>query len=386
MHMRQTTSVLLVLLFIFSSSRLLAQSTSKFDAHEAFAPTFYPSFGDEVRAADGTPGPKYWQNRADYKIDATLDDSLHSITGTVLVTYTNNSPQNLSFVWLQVDQNIYSQDSRNVATSGIGINRWSNRNAFDGGYHIKSVAVIQDGKEYKPPGLISDTRMQIDLAHTLKSQGGKIQFKISYSFIIPEYGTDRMGREKKKDGWINEIAQWYPRMCVYDNIYGWNTLPYLGQGEFYLEYGNIDYSVTVPASHIVVGSGELLNPAEVLTPLQIQRMAKARESDKTVMLRTAEEVNDPKSRPSKKTLTWKFRCINTRDVAWASSAAFVWDAARMNLPDGKKALAMSVYPAESTGDSAWGRATEYVKGAIEYYSKYLYPFSYPTATNQRGGN
>jgi hypothetical protein len=181
-----------------------------------------------------------------------------------------------------------------------------------------------------------------------------------------------------------EIAQWYPRMCVFDNVYGWNTLPYLGQGEFYLEYGDIEYNVNVPGNMIVGGSGELVNPTEVLTAKEQQRLLAARGSDKTVVIRGVDEVGNPASRPAKDRLTWRFRCINTRDVAWAASSSFVWDAARMNLPDGKKSLAESLYPVEVAGDSAWGRATEYVKGAIEYYSGYLYPFSYPSATNVAG--
>jgi hypothetical protein len=194
-----------------------------------------------------------------------------------------------------------------------------------------------------------------------------------------------MGRLKTKNGWIYEIAQWYPRMCVYDNVYGWNTLPYLGQGEFYLDYGNFDYSITAPASHIVVGSGELLNPQEVLTATEIKRLNEAKSSDKTVMIRSENEVTDPSSRPlNKKVLTWKFHCTNARDVSWASSTAFVWDAARINLPSGKKSLAMSVYPIESATDTAWKRSTEFVKGAIEYYSKYLYEYTYPVATNVAG--
>lgn len=357
---------------------------SNFDQHEAFNPLFYPAYGDEVRAADGTPGPKYWQNRADYNIDASLDDSLNSITGTVTITYTNNSPQSLSFVWLQLDQNIYSLKSRGVAATLTSGGRWANRGQFDGGYDIKSVQVIENGKASAANFNISDARMQIKLDNSLKSQGGTIQFKIAYSFLIPEYGTDRLGRVQTKNGQIFEIAQWYPRMCVYDNVLGWNTLPYLGQGEFYLEYGDINYSINAPASHIVVGSGELLNPKEVLTADQQKRWEEAKGSDKTVVLRSADEIINPDSRPKKDRLTWKFRCTNTRDVAWASSKAFIWDAARINLPSGKKAVAVSVYPVESAGDSAWKRSTEFVKGAIEFYSKYLYEFTYPVATNVAG--
>src|SRR5271154_5156634 len=281
-----------------------AQTTSTYDQHEAFAPMFYPAYGDEVRTASGNAGPKYWQNSASYKIDATLDDANNSISGTVIISYKNNSPEKLPFVWLQLDQNIYREDSRSVAATAITGGRWANRD-FNGGYDIKSVKVISGGKEENADYLISDTRMQIKLAKAIKASGDSIQFKIEYSFPIPEYGTDRMGRQKTKNGWIYEIAQWYPRMCVFDNVLGWNTLPYLGQGEFYLEYGNIEYNITTSAKLIVVGSGELQNPSEVLTAEQIRRLKEARESDKTVMIRSEDEVTNPASRPSKESLTWK---------------------------------------------------------------------------------
>jgi hypothetical protein len=227
--------------------------------------------------------------------------------------------------------------------------------------------------------------MQIRLSEPVKANGDVVKVKIAYSFKIPEYGSDRMGKVTRKDGIIYEIAQWYPRMCVYDDIEGWNVLPYLGAGEFYLDYGDMEYNVTVPWDHIVVGSGELLNPNDVLTTDQIKRLAQARQSDQTVMIRTKDEVNNPNSRPKKSgTLTWKFRCVNTRDVAWASSKGFIWDAAKMTLPSGKVALAQSVYPVESAGNDAWGRSTEYVKGCVEFYSKYLYEYSYPVATNVAG--
>lgn len=374
-----------ILFLVFTVCSFLVsfgQHASKFDPHEAFAPDFYPENGDEYRTADGRPGPKYWQNRADYTINAAITDNDHRVKGSVQVTYTNNSPHDLAFLWLQLDQNIYSKDSRGVAATSIEGGRWANRNAFDGGYKISAVKL--EGKN-AANFAVYDTRMKLNLPAPLKASGGKISFTIDYEFIVPEYGTDRMGRLQTKNGWIYEIAQWFPRMAVYDNIQGWNTLPYMGQGEFYLEYGDINYNITAPSEHIVVGSGELLNPQEVLTAQQQQRLAQARNSDKTVMLRAANEVTNPASRPSKsKTLTWKFKCENTRDVAWATSKAFVWDAAKINLPEGKQALAMSVYPVEAAADTAWGRSTEYVKGSVEFYSKYLYPYNYPVAVNVAG--
>ncbi len=361
-------------------------SSSVYDVHEAFAPLFYPAYGDDVRAADGKPGPKYWQNGADYIISSRLDEVNQSLSGTVTITYKNNSPHELPFVWLQMDQNIYKLDSRGVAGTELTGGRWANRDAFDGGYELKSVELINaaTGKASAADYLISDTRMQIKLPASLKGNGGLLKIRINYSFKIPQYGTDRTGRLETKNGWIYEVAQWYPRMCVYDNVVGWNTLPYLGQGEFYLEYGNIEYSVNVPGDMIVGGSGELMNPAEVLTPAQLRRLQEAKGSDKTVVIRGENEVTETTSRPAKDRLTWKFKCINTRDVAWGASKAFVWDAAKINLPSGKKALAVSLYPAESAGDSAWGRSTEYVKACIEHYSGYLYEFSYPVATNVAG--
>lgn len=354
-----------------------AQSTqSAYNNRQLFDPGFYTQTGNEYRSASGEPGPKYWQNRADYKIACTLDTVNNSVTGTVEIFYTNNSPDDLKFLWLQLDQNIYKEDSRGSATTTQTGGRWANA-AFTQGDVIKSISVDEDGKKYTPQHNTTDTRMQVWLQQPLKASGKKIKLVINYQFTVPEYGTDRMGRKLTKNGWIYEIAQWFPRMEVYDDIQGWNTLPYLGAGEFYLEYGDIEYSVTAPANLIVVGSGELQNEKEVLTPAQISRLNAARNSDKTVMLRTADEVNDPKSRPQGSNLTWKFKIQNTRDVAWAASRAFVWDAARINLPGGKKSLAMSVYPVESIKKDGWQRSTEMVKGAIEYYSNKWFEFPYP---------
>lgn len=379
--MKTISSVLFFLAFITNS---LSAQVSIFDQRQAFNPEFYPNYGDDIRTATGTPGPKYWQNAASYKINVTFDDSSHSVSGNVVITYKNNSPQNLPFLWLQVDQNIYKIQSRAVAQTRISGGRWANQN-FEGGYNIQSVTIERAGKEVSANYSVTDTRMQILLPQSLKANGDSVQVKVNYSFIIPEYGTDRLGRLLTKNGWVNEVAQWYPRMCVFDNVMGWNTLPYLGQGEFYLEYGNFEYNITASANQIIVGSGELQNPNEVLTAVQLARLKQARQSDKTVMIRGENEVNEPSSRPAGKAkLTWKFKCWNARDVAWAASKAFVWDAARMNLPNNKTALAMSVYPVESATDSAWKRSTEYVKGAIEHYSKQWYPYTYPVAVNVAG--
>jgi len=358
---------------------------SKYDPLALFHPLFNMQPGNDYRTGSGAPGPNYWQNRSDYQINVTLDDQQNSITGEVTITYKNNSPESLRYLWLQLDQNAFSDTSRAAKTTPVSGGRFGNQ-GFAGGLTISSVSVDQGkGKFSTVPYVITDTRMQVRLAESVKPKGDVIKVKIAYSFKIPEYGSDRMGQLKRKDGIIYEIAQWYPRMCVYDDIEGWNVLPYLGAGEFYLDYGDYEYSITAPWDHIVVGSGELLNPNEVLTAEQQKRLEQARKSDQTVIIRGKDEVTNANSRPKKSgTLTWKFRCENSRDVAWASSRAFVWDAARINLPSGKTALAQAVYPNESATNDSWNRSTEYVKGCVEFYSKYLYEFSYPVATNVAG--
>ncbi|HMT72627.1 MAG TPA: M1 family metallopeptidase [Chitinophagaceae bacterium] len=375
---RVLTTYLGLLFYIFSFAQ-----NSVYDHKEAFNPQFYPFPGNEVRSASGEPGPKYWQNHADYTINCTLDTAKHSVTGNVVITYTNNSPDNLRFLWLQMDQNIYRKNSRGSATSSETGGRWANT-GFTDGYNISSLqAEGKNGTYTDVKTITNDTRMQVWLKEPLAT-GEKIKLSINYSFTIPEYGTDRTGRLKTRSGIIYEVAQWFPRMAVYDDIQGWNTMPYVGAGEFYLEYGDINFSVTAPASLIVVGSGELLNPQDCYTEEQMKRWDAAKNSDKTVTIRSEKEVKDKKSKPQSGNITWKFSMQNTRDVAWAASEAFVQDAARINLPSGKKCMAVSVYPAESITKDGWQRSTEFVKGSIEHYSKKWFEYPYPTAINVAG--
>jgi hypothetical protein len=371
------------LLTLLCGIAVAGMAQSRYDQHKAFDPLFYPSGSTIYRSAGGAPGPKYWTNRADYVIHALLDTVRQSVSGDVLITYTNNSPDELSFLWLQLDQNIYRADARAVAAGPVQAGRWSDKN-FTQGEQIRSVTVLLKGREVRAEFVVTDTRLQVFLPSPVAMGGGVVRLRIGYSFDIPEYGTDRMGRQPARDGWIYEIAQWYPRMAVYDDAGGWDILPYLGAGEFYLDYGNIDYTITAPAGLVIAGSGELLNPSEVLTPAQLGRLARAKASPTAVFIRTAEEVKEGRDHIGKGQLSWHFRCDQTRDVAWAASKAFIWDAARIDLPGGRKALAQSVYPAEAAGEQAWGRSTEFVKGSIELYSKAWYPFTYPVATNVAG--
>lgn len=358
----------------------------KYDHREAFHPSFYPYPGNEYRSASGQPGARYWQNRADYRIACTLDPQTHRVSGTVTLVYTNNSADALSFLWLQLDQNIYRNDSRGTATTTTQGGRWANAQYTDG-YVMGKTELRIGGLATAPKEVVTtDTRMQVWLPQPLAA-GASLELTLHYAFTIPEYGTDRMGRLKQKEGWIYQAAQWYPRVAVYDDIRGWNTDPYLGAGEFYLSYGDVEYSITAPASMVVVGSGELLNPQECYTSAQQQRWKQARESDQTVTIIGADEMGSRAALLSANSLTWKFRCNNTRDVAWAASSAFVIDAARINLPSGKKALAISAYPRESMKErdgNDWRRSTEYTKASIEFYSNYLYEYPYPAATNVAG--
>lgn len=375
--------------FCMATAGLKAQTAKdsiKYDHQELFGPITWPVTGGGTRTPSGQPSQHYWQNRADYLIRATLREDTQdtTITGEVTVNYTNNSPDKLDYLWLQLDQNLFKPDSRGAATTPVTGDRFDVRGFSRGGYHIASVSVTYKNQTYTVAPVISDARMQVRLHTPVEPNGDKIQVKINYSFSIPFYGADRMGRKKFKDGYVYEIAQWYPRMCVYDDVEGWNTLPYMGLGEFYCDYGDFDYYITAPAGMTVVGSGDLQNAAQVLTPLQQHRLAEARNSDKTVMIIKPEEVTQPATHPFKGMLTWHFKMQNSRDVSWAASPAFIWDAAKVNFPSGRKGIAMSTYPLESSGYNSWGRSTEYLKNSMEIYSKAYYEYPWNSAVSVSG--
>jgi len=363
-----------------------AKQISKYDYHQAFAPFFYSQSGSSVRSASGQPGFGFWQNRADYKLSASLNDASNEINGTSSITYTNNSPDTMSFLWMSLEQNLFKQDSRGNAVIPItGSRNGAQGEIFDGGFKVKSVKIMTTNKgistEKEVKYLISDTRMQVFLPLELKSNGGMVTIKIDFSFISPNEGSDRMGILGTKNGKVFSIAQWYPRMCVYDDISGWNTNPYLGASEFYLEYGDFDVSITVPSNHFVVCSGELINTSQVYSVEQQKRLAQAQQSDETVIIRSKEDVITAVKTIGGSNKTWHFKMKNARDVSWASSAAFILDAARINLPSGRKSLAISAYPIESIGSSSWGRSTEYLKAVIENYSARWFDYPYSTAIN-----
>lgn len=365
--MRYFFSILLVMLSLFAQSQTNQDKFGEFTYRQ----------GSTYRTATGKPGPEYWQNKSDYEIAVTLDDKARTISGSVRIHYTNNSPESLDYLWLLLEQNRFKADSRGSLTLEGDDTRYTGE--MTNGYDIKSVKV---NNSYSLTLIITDTRMQVWLNEPVQANGGEIVLDIEFSYDIPETGVDRMGVLEVDDAEVYSIAQWYPQMAVLDDVDGWATLPYLGAGEFYLGYGDFDYKITVPYNHIVVGSGALQNPKEVLTKEQIKRLNKASKSDETIFIIKPEEVGKAETRPKASgNLTWHFKMNNTRDVAFASSPAFVWDAAKINLPSGKTALAQSVYPNESFESHGWNRSTEYTKAAIEFYSKNYYEYPYPVATN-----
>lgn len=376
----------LLCLFLCSSILYAQEKAAEFqyyyEPQDLFGPLYYPTGDFTTRSSNGEPAEGYWQNKADYQITVQLDPVKKEIAGEVTILYINNSPHSLSYLWLQLDQNLFNLGSRGQARMpATGRSRYGDvQSDFVGGYQIASVKLANE-KNMEADYLITDTRMQIRLKQPIQAKGGKQQVKIRYSYKIPTYGADRFGILPAVKGDIFCIAQWYPRMCVFDDVKGWNTDPYLGPSEFYLEYGDFDFSITVPANHIVVAGGELQNPEEVLTKEQISRLNLAKNSNQTVLIRTEDEVNQTFDKNGKNLKTWHFKLNNARDVSWASSSSFIWDACGIQLPSGKSSLAMSAYPAESSGRGAWGRSTEYIKGSIENYSKRWFEYPYPVAVN-----
>jgi len=359
-----------------------------------FSPIAYPP-PNEIRRADGAPGPGYWQQRADYRIKATLDTAAKRLTATEQIRYTNNSPDTLRFVWMQLDQNLFRPGS--VGSLLFAAESRFGAAAFPGGFEIASLTqspapalpALPGGhrrslaSETKPPVRViagtpvrfrvDDTMMYVELARPI-APGATTVFDLAYAFAIPEHGADRMGR----DGSLYEMAQWYPRMAVYDDVHGWNTDQYLGQGEFYLEYGDIDYEVTLPAGYIVAGTGTLQNPEQVLTPITRARLAAAVKSDSTIPIVTPEELASGAARPKQAgMLTWRFRAERVRDAAWAASPEYQWDASGW---DG--ILTQAYY--RPSAQATWQDAAKMSRYSILEYSTRWFRYAYPQISAVEG--
>ncbi len=349
------------------------------------------------RAATGEPGPDYWQQKVDYIIDVKLDEEEKKITASERITYKNNSPHRLRYLWVMLDQQRFNNSSiaRMSETSSTAGQRWdpsgdgdtlsfstlARQQALsdkDYGFNIKSVKAM-NGR--KLDHTIVDTHMRIDLPQPL-APGKSFTFDLDWDHYIinePIVGG-RGGYEHfpETDTYQYFLAQWFPRLAVFSDYEGWHTKSFLGRGEFGLEFGNYEVRITVPADHIVSSTGELQNAKDVLTATQISRLEKSKTSKTPVFIVTPEEAAENEKEGTSDTKTWIFKARNVRDFAWASSRKYIWDAKGYNQPEGKPVLAMSFYPNE--GEPIWSKySTEAVIHTMEVYSRYSFPYPYPTA-------
>jgi hypothetical protein len=345
-----------------------------------FSPLTLPA-PNAQRTAAGTPGTDYWQQRVDYSIEATLEAG-DVLRGREVVTYTNNSPEPLEYLWIHVEQNLFKPGALG-ALSSEPETRFGHR-GFDGGMQVSTVRLAgEGGADLKLS--VYDTVARLDLPAPVPPCGGTVRFEVHWSFRIPPFGADRMGIEHVKDGPIFEMAQWFPAVAVYDDVHGWNAMPYLGSGEFYTNFGDYEVSLTVPRSHIVAATGELQNADQVLTETQRERVAKARESESPVIIIDEADIGKADARPAGEgTLTWRFKARDVRTFAWSSSPAFLWDGCflKESGPEGAGTLCMSVYPREAL--PLWKRSSEMLRFSIDHYNRMWFRYPYPVATNVNG--
>ena len=346
---------------------------------------------NDYRNAAGMPGPNYWQQQADYDIDVTLDTVDHVAAGSERITYHNNSPTTLRFLWIQLDQNTRSlEHSRSYQARGAlperispQARRFLGLDLFDGGHMLTRVQLVgSDGSLLDAEYRINNTIMRVELDEPLES-GATQALEIDWSFRIPNSG--RGGKELVSDGWIYELAQWFPRMSVYDDVNGWETDQFLGRGEFYLNFGNYDVRITVPRDHIVDATGELQNPEEVLTPTQMQRLEQAYQSEEPTFIVTADDVMNPDARPAGTgMLTWRFTAENVRDFAWVSSKTYVWDAAGFKYrPEDEAIKVHSLYPKDAM--PLWDKvSTRATVQTLKTYGRLAFEYPYPKAVNANG--
>lgn len=379
-------SILLILL----SATVFAQNkaSSKFEQMGQELPT-----PNTYRNGMGAPGKDYFQQRADYKIAVELDDATQRIIGSETITYYNNAPDALSYLWLQLDMNLFKDNSINALSKTGGVDEQMSARALNGmnsassvfgnvdktveqGYDIK---FVKDAAGKMMRYTINGTMMRIDLPTPLQT-GEKVSFSIDWSYNIAAY-YGRSGYEFfEEDGNYNYfIAHWFPRMCVYDDYEGWQNKQFMGSGEFSLIFGDYDVSITVPDDHVVVATGECQNYSKVLSKKERDRMAKAANSTTPVIIVTQEEAIAKSAKPSTKKQTWQFKAANVRDFAFASSRRFIWDAMQTDVyGNGRKIWSMSVYPKE--GNPLWEQySTRVVEHTLKTYGAQTFDYPYPVA-------
>ena len=373
-----------LLLFSFFALAQENINTSKFKQLSEILPT-----PNVYRTASGAPGHEYYQQKADYVINVQLDEKNHIITGDEIITYTNNSPDILNYLWIQLDQNVRAKNSASQLTSSASMDdnmsfwslkRMHDKMNFDGGFKLELVTDV-NGNEL--PFKVNETMMRIELPKPLK-KGQSFSFKIKYSYNINNRMKigGRSGYEyfEDEDNSIYTIAQFFPRMAVYNEVEGWQNKQFLGRGEFTLPFGDYKVNITVPADHIVSATGELKNASSVLTKAQIKRWEKAKKNYKEpVIIVTQEEAIENEKEKSESFKTWRFEAKNVRDFGWASSRKFIWDAMAVDIA-GKRVMAYSYYPKE--GNPLWEQySTRAVAQTLKTYSKYTIDYIYPQATS-----
>jgi len=346
------------------------------------------------RSASGAPGPDYYQQQADYKMNIELDDRNKKIYGTETITYTNNSPDDLEFLWLQLDQNVRTKDTKSALRDGSGVplaeqpGTFAGKylsDPFDGGFNIE---YVKDASGKPLSYTINQTMMRVNIPTVLKSKG-QISFSIKWWYNIPDHTVNRArsGYEYfKKDGnRAYVIAQFFPRMAVYSDVEGWQNHQFWGSGEFALPFGNYDVSITVPADHILDATGVLQNRKEVFSKDMMKRYDLAKKSyDKPVVIVTQAEAEEAEKGFSEKKKTWRFKAQNVRDYGFASSRKFIWDMQAVKV-GGKDVMAVSLYPKE--GNPLWEEySTKAVVQTIKTYSKFTFDYPYPKAISVHAKN
>lgn len=350
-----------------------AQRADSSAADLPFRPLALPA-PNEMRTGAGRPGRAYWQQRVDYRIEATLDPSRKELRGRETIHYVNRSPDTLPYLWIFLEQNICAPGSVTTQLDQpplvfLGSTFDFSCKGFQGGLTLEHVRV-----GLRPVvTTVMGTTMRVDLPRPL-APGRFVDLDIGWRFTVPDYGAGRMGR----DGTLYELGQWYPRVAVYDDVRGWNHEPYIGGGEFYLEYGRFDVALTVPADYIVGATGVLLNPREVLTSTQRARLARARRSVAPVAIISAEEAGDVRrTRPTTSgTLVWRFAADSVRDFAFGAAPDFRWDASGY-----RNALVHTLYRPTAP---EWEEANRMVRAALEHFSEQWYPYPYPHITSIEG--
>jgi Peptidase family M1 domain len=363
------TQALALLLAALAAHPVAAQVVDS----SAFRPLDLPA-PNQFRTGAGRPGPGYWQQRVNYTIRATLDPETQTLRGQERIHYINRSPDVLPYLWMHVEQNICASGSVTDKLDQpplvfLGSTFDFSCKGFPGGLTLESITSLGRPLDHA----IDGTVMRVDLPHPL-APGAAMDLETVWRFQVPPYGAGRMGH----DGDLYELGQWYPRMAVYDDVKGWNHEPYLGGGEFYLEYGAFDVSISLPASFIVAATGVLQNPLQVLTAKQRARLARARTADSAIAIITREEAGDPaRTRPVRTgTLTWRFRADRVRDFAFAAAPNFQWDAS------GWKGIGIHTYYRPAA--TLWYEANRMVRKAVQYYSQQWYPYPYPHISSIEG--